>query len=748
MENDSTHTYEQNSGHIVGAGAADYWLQFLASRQRYVIERDGSERLIIVDEHKTSISDMKVGSLTFKWHYANPANTVVDKVDIALAGLTVTGPSVVNGEGNAATFRVTYSPSDTTQRGVRWSVTSGSEYASIDEYTGTMTVNSGAAASAVIVRATSTANAAIFAEKSVTATYTSSARRYTLTVECATSGAEVDVQVNDSSAVSVYTSPMTLEENTTVKVWAYKDGMISSDVQTVTMTSDKTVTVACKAYPKWNLGSEFSVDNAGGAITPTVTDTDSVGWELGTSADWINVNSSGTGFIVDENTAANGRTGGVTLICVANGQAVASCTVSQAATATEQAPSIAFETEKKEVAATTTTATVLFSVKNLTGLTVRVDGTLVNASATLNQNTGCIIVHFDANTSESTRAASVYVSGTRTDGGGEYTKGFSIIQAAVSTGHLLTVNVSPSDAGVRVGVGSAASTAYTSPMRIEDGARVSVVASKTGYASKSEVFTMDSDKTLDWTLTANPSWTLPTSLEINPDGDNITFDITDSDSVGWRIETPDWCRVDDDVTAGNGDHSSSLSFDPNDTGADREGTVSLYAGDSSTSVESCKLAQFSPVEIIDMDVSRAAVSGPEWQLVTEGMAAETAALSSFVGWYKSMIEGVTNGETVTELTIAVGEDCDIAVEFCSDAESSYDYLVAAAMDETEVLSKENADTLADVSTKGRQGIANKVRKTYTLSAGTHVLQIIYMKDGSQDKETDSGYYRILSEAQE
>lgn len=431
LENDSTHTFEQNSGHIVGARTADYWLQFLASRQRYIIEKDGSERLIIVDEHKTSLSDLKVGDVTFKWHYANPSNTVIDKIDIALAGLTVTGPSVVNGTGNAAKFGVTYSPSDTTQRGVRWSITSGSEYASIDEYSGTMTVKSGASASSVRVRATSTANAAIYAEKSVTATYTSSVRRYTLTVECPTSGATVAVQNAGSTSATAYTSPMTLEENTTVKIWAYKDGMISSDIQTVTMTSDKTVTVACKAYPKWNLGTNVSVGNTGGAITPTVSDTDSAGWKLGTSSSWIKVNDSGTGFVVDENTGADGRTGGVTLICSANSQVVASCTVSQAATTSEQAPSIVFETGKKEVAATATEATILFSVKNLTDVTARMDGTLENASVSLNLTSRCITVRFDANTSESVRAAFVYVSGTRTDGRGTYTNSFSIIQAAV-----------------------------------------------------------------------------------------------------------------------------------------------------------------------------------------------------------------------------------------------------------------------------------------------------------------------------
>lgn len=145
-------------------------------------------------------------------------------------------------------------------------------------------------------------------------------------------------------------------------------------------------------------------------------------------------------------------------------------------------------------------------------------------------------------------------------------------------------------------------------------------------------------------------------------------------------------------------------------------------------------------------VVRLAKTGPEWKQVTATMAAATPALADFVGWYRSMIAGISNGETVTMLTFELGSDCEIVVEFCSDSESSYDYLVAAAMDETQSLSKANADTLADVSTRGKQGISNKVTKTYALSSGEHTLQILYVKDNTRDQGTDSGYYRILSES--
>lgn len=170
LENDYSMTFEQNSGHIDSIGMNGYWLEFLAAKERYIIEKDGSERAIVVDEFKTSLTDRTVSSMTFKWHYANPNNTVIDKVDIDITGLGILGPSTVNDVSNTAQFQVTYSPSNTTQRSITWSVVSGSDYASIDG-NGKLTVKSNAKGNVVKVRATSTDKPNIYAEKSVNVTY-------------------------------------------------------------------------------------------------------------------------------------------------------------------------------------------------------------------------------------------------------------------------------------------------------------------------------------------------------------------------------------------------------------------------------------------------------------------------------------------------------------------------------------------------------------------------------------------------
>lgn len=380
LTNDYSMTFEQNSGHIDSIGMNGYWLEFLAAKERYIIEKDGSERAIVVDEFKTSLTDRAVSSLTFTWHYANPNNTVINNADVALTSLSITGSSSVSNADNEAQFGVTYSPSNTTQRGVTWSIARGSDYASIDQ-NGLLTVKNGASSNTVKIRATSKVNTSIFADKSVTVTYkaaavavtgvtisktelslaigdsetlvatvaperatdksvvwSSSAPRiasvdqsgkvtaksagsavitvktndgsftascnlsvaavlkyYTLTVNCTTSGATVKVLEYVAGQTSVkdavdYTGPMTFKENTTVKVWCHKNGMIDSSTQTILMTSDKTVNVACRTIPSWDLESGEIIGNGGEERSFQISDPDDAGWQLDGIPEWITSN--------------------------------------------------------------------------------------------------------------------------------------------------------------------------------------------------------------------------------------------------------------------------------------------------------------------------------------------------------------------------------------------------------------------------------------------------------------------------
>ena len=611
LENDYSMTFEQNSGHIDSIGMNGYWLEFLAAKERYIIEKDGSERAIVVDEFKTSLTDRTVSSMTFKWHYANPNNTVIDKVDIDITGLGILGPSTVNDVSNTAQFQVTYSPSNTTQRSITWSVVSGSDYASIDEK-GLLTVKGGANGSTVKIRATSKDNSSVYAEKSVTVTYKIASvsvtgvslsksvlslavgesetlvatvaperatdrsvtwessnknvatvnqngtvkavaagsavigvrtndggftarcnltvaavvNEYTLTVNCATPGATVKVleyvagQSSMADAVT-YTEPMTFRENTTVKVWAHKNGMIDSGMQTIVMDSNKTATVACKTIPTWNLESEMSAEAASLSIPYEVSDPDSVGWRLESDADWIAVDSD---VVIDVNTnsSSSSRTGHVSLICdaVETNYVVATCTVMQAAGASsELTPSISLLQDTFSVPATTTSVTQLFSSKNLTGLTATVTGALEGATVNLNEVSRTIVVNFRANTAATERTGKVTVTGTRADGQGTYSKSFTIEQSAAAVTETY-LRVTP--------------TTINAP------------ADRTRFTN--------ADGTL--TIEANQSW---------------TAEVTSGD---------DWLDI--DAVDGTGDGTNGIMLLESNTGSERTGTILFTGADGKT----------------------------------------------------------------------------------------------------------------------------------------------------------------------
>lgn len=89
---------------------------------------------------------------------------------VALTGLAISGEDT----GDYGVYlTAVYTPSDTTQTGVQWSIVSGSDYASIGANEGgdeiTVTINPvGNVGKTFTVRCTSTANSAIYAEKTIT----------------------------------------------------------------------------------------------------------------------------------------------------------------------------------------------------------------------------------------------------------------------------------------------------------------------------------------------------------------------------------------------------------------------------------------------------------------------------------------------------------------------------------------------------------------------------------------------------
>lgn len=314
--------------------------------------------------------------------------------------------------------------------------------------------------------------------------------------------------------------------------------------------------------------------------------------EVTSGDDWLDIDTiDGTGdgtnvAIINTSNTGSERTGTI-LFTGADGK-TATVTVIQAAAVA--APSITFQNDSIEVAAAAGTVTNMFSTTGLTDLTVTASGGMtITAGPSISGYQ--IGFAYAANSDSVSKTTTVTLTGTRTDGQGTYSKSFTVTQAASTSGmYLLTVNVQPSDASVFVTIGSGSMTRYTEPVTVDEGVKVTVTAVKSGYVGRSETITMDSDKTLDWTLPVAPTWTLTPQTVVNT-GDDIPFRITDEENVGWRVECPSWCSFENDTTSGTGAASMLLIVDGNDTGAERSGYVYLYVAGSSSLVTSCKITQ-------------------------------------------------------------------------------------------------------------------------------------------------------------
>lgn len=101
--------------------------------------------------------------------------------DIPLISLGISGPASASGSTNVTTYSPVYNPVNTNQRGVTWTITSGSQYATITTG-GTLSILEGASGSAVTIKVTSTVDSSIYATKNITVTYDSSIETNTITV--------------------------------------------------------------------------------------------------------------------------------------------------------------------------------------------------------------------------------------------------------------------------------------------------------------------------------------------------------------------------------------------------------------------------------------------------------------------------------------------------------------------------------------------------------------------------------------
>ena len=651
LENDYSKTFEQNSGHIESVGMNGYWLEFLAAKKRYIIEKDGEGREIIVDEFKTSLTDRSVGSLTFRWHYANPNNTVIDKVDIDITGLGILGPSTVNDVSNTAQFQVTYSPSNTTQRSITWSVVSGSDYASIDG-NGMLTVKSNAKGSEVKVRATSTDKPNIYAEKSVNVTYFSAdvsisfqkdsieveAKAGTVTNTFTTTGL-ANLRVSASGGMTITTGP---------SITGYLIGFAyaentgdSARKATVTLTGDRTdgkgtfsksYTVLQKAAtasaedPSWDLPSSYlgeylTLNPAGGTFDINISDPARAGWRVVFDSPLTLESGSATGIGQGELSIrypANdtGSSRSFELLLKSGVSYLTRCVAKQAAKAETPKADPSWNLPSTWIINADGSNAPSIQVAdndNVGWRLVLPDWIQTEGGMTEGTGTFSLMTAAEGNDGSERTAELRLVS---TDGNTTYAVcsvtqkaaaaqepsiTFSMNSATVKA--TLTVLTNPMSYQNLTGLNAAVSGELSEAAATIESAAVKVTFAQNTTSSKrvgtitvtgtrtDGKGTYSKSFTIEQSAARAATWSLPATYAFEAGGDGAIFTITDKDRVGWRLHLPDWCLVSDGITEGSGDRDTDLVARANDTGSSRTGTVQLVSADGNTVYATCTVTQ-------------------------------------------------------------------------------------------------------------------------------------------------------------
>lgn len=661
LENDYSMTFEQNSGHIDSVGMNGYWLEFLAAKERYIIEKDGSERAIVVDEFKTSLTDRTVSSMTFKWHYANPNNTVIDKVDIDITGLGILGPSTVNDVSNTAQFQVTYSPSNTTQRSITWSVVSGSDYASIDEK-GLLTVKGGANGSTVKIRATSTDKPNIYAEKSVNVTYFSAevsisfqkdsieveAKAGTVTNTFTTTGL-TNLRVSASGGMTITTGP-SITGYLIRFAYAENTGN-SAKMATVTLTGDRTdgkgtfsksYTVTQKAAaasaedPSWDLPSSYlgeylTLNPAGGTFDINISDPARAGWRVVFDSPLTLESGSATGtgqgkLSVRYPANDTGSSRSFELILKSGASNLTICVAKQAAKAETPKVDPSWNLPSTWIIKADGSNAPSIQVTDNDNVGWKVEyPDWMGAEGGIDSGTGSGEVSFqvDANTGAEREGnitlksadgnTTFAVSSVEQKAAASLEPSITFSMNSATVKATLTVLTNPMsyqnltglNATVSGGLSAAAASIESSSVKVTF-AQNTTASERVGTVTVTGTRT-DGKGTYSKSFTIVQSaaraatWSLPATQAFEAGGDGAIFTITDKDSAGWRLTLPDWCLVSDGITEGSGDRDTDLVARANDTGSSRTGTVQLVSTDGNTVYATCTVTQESEI-LLSWDV--------------------------------------------------------------------------------------------------------------------------------------------------
>lgn len=135
-------------------------------------------------------------------------------------------------------------------------------------------------------------------------------------------------------------------------------------------------------------------------------------------------------------------------------------------------------------------------------------------------------------------------------------------------------------------------------------------------------------------------------------------------------------------------------------------------------------------------------SDSAWKVVKVGDSNNGNPMDDYVGWVASLPIS-HSGTSVNKLEFNNNSEIavDVTIEFQSDGESSFDYLMVGFLDQTATPVAGKTSSY-DFDTKGRQ--KQIISKSYSIPVGRHSLTMVYRKDGSNSSGTDCAYYKITS----
>jgi len=113
------------------------------------------------------------------------------------------------------------------------------------------------------------------------------------------------------------------------------------------------------------------------------------------------------------------------------------------------------------------------------------------------------------------------------------------------------------------------------------------------------------------------------------------------------------------------------------------------------------------------------------------------------GYYESQNKGKAGSYAICRVDIDVPEKCDVVFDVINYAEANYDYAVFGTIDKELVRNAANTTTNVKETLKGKSS-ASVINVIYSnVSAGSHFIEIKFIKDGSGNNNNDSAQFKLI-----